>query len=141
MKWSAEKVREAVRNGENSFVEFKTLPVRPESVAKELTAFSNFKGGVIFLGVSDDGAIAGANQENLEEWAMNIASDLVEPVVIPSYQEVKMDSGTVAVVEVDSGVSKPYALKKGPHRTYYIRVGSTSRIVDRDQWPRLSRPD
>lgn len=137
MKWTEKRVKEAVRNGENSFVEFKEYPVRSENLAKELVAFSNFKGGTVFLGISDEGEIKGVGKSNIEEWIMNITSNNIEPSIIPVYQELEIESNVVVALEVDLGVSKPYAVKKGENRLYYIRVGSTSRLADRDQLRRL----
>jgi ATP-dependent DNA helicase RecG len=43
----------------------------------------------------------------------------------------------VAVVHVDMGFSKPYYVERGERRTYYIRVGSTSREATREELGRL----
>jgi ATP-dependent DNA helicase RecG len=137
MRWTEEKVREVIRNGENSFVEFKEYPLKPEQLAKELVAFSNFKGGTLFLGITDDGKISGIEKSNLEEWVMNVVSNLIEPIVIPSYQELKIDSKIIAIIELELGSTKPYAIRKGPNRSYYIRTGSTCRLADREQLRRL----
>lgn len=135
--WNEEKLKVCIKNGENSFVEFKESIIKPEDLAKELTAFSNFKGGAMLIGVSDDGKIIGIDKPNIEEWIMNVVSNNIEPSIIPVYQEIRIEAKTVVVVEVDSGLAKPYAVKKGDNRAYYIRVGSTSRLVDRDQLRRL----
>lgn len=119
MMWTEDKLKESIKNGENSFTEFKEFLIKPEDLAKELTAFSNFKGGAIFIGVSDNGKIIGIDKPNVEEWVMNIASNNIEPSIIPTYQKINIESKTVIVVEVDLGLAKPYAVKKGDNR-YYI---------------------
>jgi ATP-dependent DNA helicase RecG len=48
-----------ISNGENYNVEFKRDNLRPEQLAKEIVAFTNFQGGRILLGVEDDGSISG----------------------------------------------------------------------------------
>jgi ATP-dependent DNA helicase RecG len=70
---------------------------------------------------------------------MNVCRTLVNPGVIPYYEEVQIDSGTrVAVVYIDMGYSKPYYMERGGEkRTYYIRVGSTSREATREELSRL----
>ncbi|WP_174526090.1 AlbA family DNA-binding domain-containing protein, partial [Herbaspirillum rubrisubalbicans] len=50
---------EIIANGENSGVEFKRDDVRPEQLAKEIVALANLRGGMILLGVEDDGVISG----------------------------------------------------------------------------------
>ena len=61
---------EIIRNGENSGVEFKRDVLENHALAKELVAFSNFSGGIVLLGVEDDGSVSGLTRENLEEWVM-----------------------------------------------------------------------
>ncbi len=39
------RVEELIKQGESGAVEFKTVDVRPESLAREITAFSNTSGG------------------------------------------------------------------------------------------------
>ena len=61
---------EIINNGENSGVEFKRDTLQNHDLAKELVAFSNFGGGLVLLGVEDDGRISGVTRGNLEEWVM-----------------------------------------------------------------------
>ena len=46
---------EIINNGENSGVEFKRDTLQNHDLAKELVAFSNLGGGMVLLGVEDDG--------------------------------------------------------------------------------------
>ncbi len=62
---------EIINNGENSGVEFKRDDIPPEKIAKECVAFANLKGGMILLGVEDDGTISGIKRPNCEEWVMD----------------------------------------------------------------------
>jgi ATP-dependent DNA helicase RecG len=50
---------ELIHNGENSGVEFKRDVLQNHDLAKELVAFSNLAGGMVLLGVDDDGTIIG----------------------------------------------------------------------------------
>ena len=133
---------ELIQNGENSWVEFKrddrTHKNYSEDFAKEMVALSNGGGGKIIVGVEDDGEITGITQEGFEEWVMNISRTLVNPGVIPYYEEVKLDSDKkVAIVHVEMGFSKPYSLERGERKIYYLRVGSTSREATREELARL----
>ena len=49
------KLLELIANQENSRVEFKRDDCRPEDIAKEMCALLNLDGGVVLLGVEDDG--------------------------------------------------------------------------------------
>lgn len=128
---------EIIQNGESSGVEFKRDDIRPEQLARELVAFSNLKGGMVILGINDNGEILGINRTNIEEWAMNIGTTLINPSIIPFYEELIVEGKKLAVIKVDMGVAKPYALKEGERLSFYIRVGNTNRLVDRDQLRRL----
>jgi ATP-dependent DNA helicase RecG len=129
---------EIVANGENSGVEFKRDDIRTEQLAKEIVALANFQGGRVLLGVEDDGTISGIHRENLEEWVMNVIQDKIHPLILPFYEEIKVDDNiTVAVITFPQGISKPYVVREGAAEKIYIRVGSTSRLATREQQMRL----
>ena len=129
---------EIIANGENSGVEFKRDDIRPEQLAKEVVAMLNFQGGKLFLGVEDDGTVSGIQRPNLEEWVMNVMQDKIHPLILPFYEEIKLDEGIkVAVISFQQGISKPYVLRDRGKEEIYIRVGSTSRLASREQQMRL----
>ncbi|MCQ8105302.1 putative DNA binding domain-containing protein [Methylomonas sp. SURF-2] len=129
---------ELIANGENSGVEFKRDDIRPEQLAKEIVAMANFQGGKVILGVEDDGTVSGIQRPNLEEWVMNVMQDKVHPLMLPFYEEIKLDDGkAVAVISFPQGISKPYVLRNRGKEEIYIRVGSTSRLATREQQMRL----
>ncbi|MGG7054344.1 RNA-binding domain-containing protein [Nitrosomonas sp. ANs5] len=129
---------EIIANGENSGVEFKRDDIRPEQLAKEVVAMANFHGGRLLLGVEDDGTITGIQRDNLEEWVMNIMQDKIHPMILPFYEEVKLDEAiSIAVISFPQGISKPYVVRDRGREEVYIRVGSTSRLATREQQMRL----
>lgn len=129
---------EIIANGENSGVEFKRDDIRPEQLAKEVVAMANFQGGRVLLGVDDDGTINGVQREDLEEWVMNVFQNKIHPMILPFYEEVKLDNGKrVAVVSFPMGISKPYVVRHAGKEEIYIRIGSTSRQATREQQMRL----
>lgn len=129
---------EIIANSENSGVEFKRDDIRPEQLAKEVVAMANFQGGIILLGVEDDGSISGIQRNNLEEWVMNVFQSKIHPLILPFYEEVQTDdSKRVAVISFPMGTSKPYVLRHEGREDIYIRMGSTSKLATRDQQMRL----
>ena len=130
---------EILANGENSGVEFKRDDdIRPEQLAKEIVAMTNFQGGRVILGVEDDGRVSGLHRENTEEWVMNVMRDKVHPLVLPFYEEIAVDDGLkVAVITFPQGISKPYVLRDRGEEKIFIRVGSTSQVATREQQMRL----
>ncbi|WP_436661615.1 RNA-binding domain-containing protein [Acinetobacter sp. P1(2025)] len=129
---------EIIANGENSGIEFKRDDIRPEQFAKEVVAMANFQGGRVLFGVEDDGTISGIQRPDLEEWVMNVFQSKIHPMILPFYEEVKLEDGkTVAVVSFPIGISKPYVLRHSGKEEIYIRVGTTSRLATREQQMRL----
>lgn len=133
-----ENLLEIIKNGENSGVEFKLDNIRPEQLAKEIVALANLQGGIILLGVSDDGKIQGIERENLEEWVMDtVFSRYIHPMILPFYEEISIENKKVAVISFSTGISKPYVVRNNDREEVYIRVGSTSRLATREQQARL----
>lgn len=130
---------EIVANGENSGVEFKRDDLRPEQLAKEIVALLNFQGGMLLLGVEDDGTISGIQRTDLETWLMDtVFGRYVHPLALPFYEEVLLDDGMrVAVISLTQGTAKPYVLRNNNREEIYVRVGSTSRLATREQQARL----
>ncbi|MBN1874612.1 MAG: putative DNA binding domain-containing protein [Anaerolineae bacterium] len=129
------EMKALIASGENSSVEFKSALVREESLAKEMVAFSNTQGGVILLGVEDDGSISGLQDSpHREEWVMNIARNNVIPPLQVGYQEYEFEGQCIAVVDIPRGRDKPYQTLDGK---YLTRVGSTNRMATQAELLRL----
>jgi ATP-dependent DNA helicase RecG len=79
---------------------------------------ANFQGGKVILGVEDDGKISGIHRDNLEEWVMNIFQDKIHPLILPFYEEMKVDDKTVAVISFPQGISKPYVVREKKQRRF-----------------------
>jgi ATP-dependent DNA helicase RecG len=130
---------ELITNGENSGVEFKRDDLRPEQLAKEIVAMANFRGGVVLLGVEDDGTVSGIQRVNLETWVMDtVFGRYVHPMLIPFFETIVLEGGIrVAAISISMGTSKPYVVRHNGREDIYVRVGSTSRLATREQQARL----
>ena len=101
-----DKIESLIAQGENSAVEFKAAGVHADSIAREMVAFANSQGGVILLGVADNGDIEGLDDSRpWEEWIANIARHNIVPPLVPQYGEVVIAGKRVGFVEVDKGTS------------------------------------
>ena len=131
---------ELVANGENSGVEFVRNVVEEHRLAKAVVALANLRGGIVLVGVAPDGTIGGTTETTamLEEWVMQACRDKIRPEINP-YFEIVHDATPgrdVAVVRVEQGWSVHHVWHNG-HRTYYVRVGSTSREASPEELARL----
>ncbi len=129
---------EIIANGENSGVEFKRDDLRTQDLAKELVAFSNLQGGMVLLGVEDDGTITGLTRQDPEEWMMNVCRDKIRPAIVPFFEAVRgvKDNHDVAIVRVTRGYDV-HALWHNSTNRYLIRVGTQSREASPEELARL----
>ena len=125
--------------GENSMVEFKRDDVANHDLAKALVAFLNVEGGAVLIGVEDDGAVAGSTRSRLEDWVSEACRAKIDPPVIPllAWARDVVPGKDVLVVQVPQGPDKPYARVHRNRRTYFVRVGATSREASREELERL----
>lgn len=121
--------------GENASLEFKLEDVRPDSLAKELVALSNTSGGIVLIGVADDGILHGVGDRALiEQRVVNVARHNVVPAIDPDVSWVQVDGKDVCRVIVGKGTAKPYQTLDGK---FLIRVGSTNRQATKEELSRL----
>ena len=128
-----------IRNGENSTLEFKRDDIQNHALAKELVAFLNLEGGTVLLGVEDNGRISGTTRNRLEEWVSELCRVKINPPTVPVLLWVKNaePNRDVLAVSIARGPDKPYACVHSGRRTYYIRVGKTSREECREDLERI----
>lgn len=123
-----------IKNGENSYIEFKEECIKAKELAEEIVAFANSEGGTILIGISDDGNVKGVWDKNIEEKIMNVCGNNCIPNIIPIYEDVELDGLKISIVSIPKGLNKPYYTTD--HK-YYVRVGTTKRIASREELMRL----
>ena len=132
--------RAIIAGGENAKTEFKRddRTLRPERLAREIVAFANMNGGMIVLGVEDDGTVSGVTRRNLQAWLMDtVIGRFIDPQIVPDYDEFVLGDKQVAIVTVPAGSAKPYAVRHQERTDYYIRLGDTVQRAGREQMARL----
>ena len=60
------QLRELVRQGENLHLEFKRRASSPDQIVREMIAFANTAGGILLVGVNDDGELSGVKYPDEE---------------------------------------------------------------------------
>lgn len=138
-----------IRLGEDSSIEFKAVAFEgdkirgphKESLAHEIAAFANGKGGRILLGVADKTRdVIGIEDDKVaktEEWLVNISQNNITPPVkldtrlleLPNQQG---DLKTIICVEIPRSISVHQSAGR-----YYQRVGSTKQELKPEVLARL----
>lgn len=104
-------------------------------VVKTVAAFCNTEGGVIELGVGDDGHPTGrltVGGNTLEGWANNIKRE-TDPGQTPSMVEEERQGRTVVIIRVPVSPIKPVLA----HGAGYRRVGRTNQTMGYGEMERL----
>lgn len=126
------KLQRLIEGGETSTVEFKRKLNETHKIAKELCAFANSKGGVLIVGVDDDGTVCGVMSEKTEAEIIRTACEFdLEPPIIPEIHHFNLLGLELVVAVIDESSSKPINLisKNEAGQTIkraYIRVGEKS---------------
>ena len=119
-----------INGGESSKVQFKERLPHPDSLAHEIIAFSNSRGGTIIFGVNDKtGALNGLSFveiRQVNQQAVNVASQKVYPPVYITSDTVSVKGNQIVVISVEEGISKPY---KDSNGTIYVKNGADKRKV------------
>ena len=111
---------------ESERIEYKSQMI--DDIYKEVIAFANTDGGVIYLGIDDKGDLIGI--DNVDETYTRLTNgirDAIHPDVTMFVRYVLQDNKVIRI-EVNEGSSKPYYLKsKGLKPTgVYVRQGTSS---------------
>ena len=116
-------LKTALQIGEGQFIEFKESI--DKSLSKEIVAFANASGGVIYLGITDSGGIKGVKITNRIKSEIQDIARNCDPSIF-----VSLDSNqNVLCISVDEGISKPYSCSDG----FFLRIGANSQKMKRDE--------
>ncbi len=114
---------------ESETVELKAIVV--EDIKKEIIAFANCEGGKLYIGVLDDGTVAGLdNPDETSLQISNIVRDTIKPDLrmFLHYETVTIDEKKIVVVDIQQGTERPYYIAKKGLRPegVYVRQGYSS---------------
>lgn len=129
-------LQQLILRGENDTLEFKRRIQHPDRIARTIVSLANTRGGIILVGVMDNGEIKGVDPEE-EKHTLELASQFFcDPPVRLFYKEVEDEDRTVLKVIIPESTSKPhYAKVKEDDWRAYVRVKDesvqTSKIVEK----------
>jgi len=113
-----------IPSSESEKVEFKTA--FNESVIETLVAFSNSKGGTVYIGIADDSVIKGVvlGKESISQWINEIKSKTA-PQIIPETKTVFLDNKAIVLMSVHEYPVKPVSTRG----RYFKRVKNSNHLL------------
>ena len=118
---------EIIKRGEDSKHQFKKNVNNAESLAADMVAFSNGSGGIMLVGISDDGSVTGLTSDDvrrLNQLISNAASQHVHPSINPISENSIIDGNLVLTIDIPPGINKPYQDKNG---VFWVKSGADKR--------------
>jgi len=132
------EVIKLIELGEDSHTQFKQTITNPASLAGDLVAFSNSKGGKIIIGVNDQGVVMGLSSEEvrrINQLISNTATNLVRPSVNIESENINVGEKLVIIVKIPEGISKPYSDNSG---VFWVKAGADKRrVTSREEVQRI----
>ncbi|RKH06863.1 hypothetical protein D7Y13_21865 [Corallococcus praedator] len=136
-------LEQLLRMGEDSLTEFKGVVKKNfqfdlDDIAKAIASMANTKGGLLLIGVEDDGTVTGTGDMKQTDVLMmqvsQLCQDRIEPPLICTTQKREHQGLTLLQVEI------PAFSPSRPHRAgkvYYVRDGNRSREAKREELVRM----
>ncbi|HLD42198.1 MAG TPA: RNA-binding domain-containing protein, partial [archaeon] len=119
----SEKLSILLKEKENLTLEFKERYTT--KVDEDIVAFANTKGGVLILGVSNDGSVIGQKLTNEIKAQVNNLARNCSPSIEVRLSEIQ----SVFVIEVAEGKEKPYSCGSG----YFRRLDGNTQKMTHDE--------
>ena len=106
------KIKEIISRGENLTTEFKQRFSTHTKIAKEIIAFANTNGGLLFFGVDDDGSIYGVDSEKeVAELIKETVTEYCEPSVEYGIEFVELFGLEIVIINIPTSNKKPHRLQ------------------------------
>ncbi|MEW6041468.1 MAG: helix-turn-helix domain-containing protein, partial [Elusimicrobiota bacterium] len=104
-----EEIFKFIKQGESETSEFKEQ--YDNEVEETVGAFANTKGGIILIGISDNGKIKGVSisKETLKNWVNKISQN-TNPRIIPDIESVKINDKNIVTIKIKEFPFKPVAV-------------------------------
>jgi predicted HTH transcriptional regulator len=104
-------LKNLIEGGENQRLDFKYCVSDSRKIARTLSAFANSDGGILLIGVRDNGSIAGIRSEE-EYYMVDTAAELFcRPKITYTIKQHQVGVKTILEVEVIKGDKRPYQAK------------------------------
>ncbi len=128
------QLKNLVSKGEGMQLEFKRKAAYPEKIVREMIAFANSKGGILLVGVADDGSVPGLKHPEGESHVIQKALEKCRPRLPLKETFIPVgDSRTVIQYEIFESTRKPhYFVHSETQRESFVRVEDRSIKASRE---------
>lgn len=131
-------LKNLVKRGEGSHLEFKLKTNHPEKIIRGVVAFANTNGGIMLIGVGDDKKIPGLKYADEDEYLLVRAiNKYCFPRISYTIERVQLyDEREVLVIRVPRSPTRPHYIIPDPanpdDKKAYVRVGDKSVQASRE---------
>ncbi|HEV3270084.1 MAG TPA: RNA-binding domain-containing protein [Candidatus Rhabdochlamydia sp.] len=124
------ELKKIISRGEDSCHQFKEDIRNGDSLAAEMVAFSNSRGGYIFIGVSNKGDLIGLSSRDVDrinQLISNSASQHVRSPIAVHTENISVNSDrTIIILAIPKGIDKPYFDNQG---VIWLKSGADKRRI------------
>ncbi len=122
---------------EGQTFERKSIDVKPAKLADELIGMLNAEGGILVLGISDNGEIE--DLSTLDEKLLNqfrtVTFDYIHPACDIFLEEVFIDDNLIFIYHINQNIEQIFARKD--NETVFLRILDTNRKLDQSGFKKL----
>ncbi len=128
-------IHQIIATGETLRSEFKSARVHPDALAAALVSFLNTEGGVLLVGVEDDGTISGIEHvDTATQRVDQILTNNVTPRTTVYIEPLSVEGQRVLKITVPRGLDRPYQTRQGQ---CFLRVNAGKRLASREEMRRM----
>jgi hypothetical protein len=116
-------LQKLVKDGEHQLLEFKKKVSHPEKIAEEIVGMANAKGGILLIGIDDNGLISGVKHAEGESHALKKALMNCKPIIpfTETFINISENKQVIKYAIPESNV-KPHSIKTNSGWRTFIRV-------------------
>ncbi len=128
---TANEIKSIIAIGEGYNSEFKiSVPSKVKDLVEEICAFANASGGVLIIGVNDNGDVQGVDIDNTKRSVIQNGISNISPTIECEMGNVNIEGKNVFYIKVVSGNSKPYTLSG----SIFVRFGpNTQKLTNSEE--------
>lgn len=136
-----QEINKLAQQGEGLKVEFKKKAAFPDKIVREIIAMANTEGGVLLIGVDDDGTVSGQRFIEEEVFVMEKAiRELIKPALEYQVEVIKLNAKKgVAVFQIPKSQQRPHYLLDQSRKRAFVRVADRSIQASKEMWEILKR--